>query len=70
MATEIYLGTPPQYVINWIKSHFKPAVREKTLITFTDGTSEEYDWEGELSSQMIIDAGLYDENEGSWTKEP
>lgn len=43
---------------------------EKTLITFTDGTSEEYDWEGELSIQMIIDAGLYDENDGSWTKEP
>jgi len=37
MATEIYLGTP-QHVIDWIKSHFKPAAREKTLITFTDGT--------------------------------
>ena len=42
----------------------------KTRITFTDGSNGEYDWSGEISSQTLIDAGLYDENEGSWIKEP
>lgn len=49
MATETYLGAPPQHVIDWIKSHSKPAAREKTLITFADGTSQEYDWSGEIT---------------------
>ena len=48
MATEIYLGNPPPYMIDWIKAHSKPAGNPKTKITFTDGTSQEYDWSGEL----------------------
>ena len=68
MATEIYLGTPPQYVIDWIKAHSKPAGNPKTKITFTDGNSQEYDWSGEISRQTMKDAGLY--NGSSWIKEP
>lgn len=49
MATEIYLGNPPQYMIDWIKAHSKPAIGPKTKITFTDGPSQEYDWKGEIT---------------------
>ena len=70
MATEIYLGNPPQHVIDWIKAHSKPIANPKTKITFTDGTSQEYDWSGEINQMTMIDAGLYDENEYIWTKEP
>ena len=49
MATEIYLGTPPQYVIDWIKAHSKPAANPKTKIMFIDGSVEEYDWSGEIT---------------------
>ena len=70
MATEIYLGTPPQYVIDWIKAHSKPVGNPKTKITFTDGNSQEYNWSGEINQMTMIDAGLYDENVYIWTKEP
>ena len=49
MATEIYLGNPPQYMIDWIKAHSKPAGNPKTKITFADGSVEEYDWSDEIS---------------------
>ena len=39
MATKIYLGEPPQYMIDWIKAHSKPVGNPKTKITFIDGTS-------------------------------
>ena len=58
MATEIYLGEPPQYMIDWIKAHSKPAGNPKTKITFKNGTSQEYDWSGEINQQTMIDAGL------------
>ena len=58
MATEIYLGTAPQYVINWIKAHSKPAGNPKTKITFTDGSVEEYDWSGEITKDTMINSGL------------
>ena len=48
MATEIYLGNPPPYMIDWIKAHSKPAGNPKTKITFTDGSFKEYDWSGEI----------------------
>ena len=67
MATEIYLGNPPQHVIDWIKAHSKPAGNPKTKITFTDGTSQEYDWSGEITGKTMIDAGLFDDY--GWTKE-
>ena len=59
MATEIYLGEPPQYVIDWIKAHSKPAGNPKTKITFKDGSVEEYDWSGEITQQTMADAGLW-----------
>ena len=46
----------------------------KTRITFTDGTTEEYDWSGEITQQTMIGAGLYmydgSSDKGSWIKEP
>ena len=60
MAT--YLGNPSQHIINWIKAHSKPAANPKTKITFADGSVEEYDWSGEITQQMMIDAGLHDGN--------
>ena len=73
MATEIYLGNPPQYVIDWIKAHSKPTGNPKTKITFTDGTSQEYDWSGEINQQTMIDVGLLDNNNPdlpTWIKKP
>lgn len=70
MATEIYLGEPPQHIKEWIIAHFKPASNPKTKITFTDGSVKEYDWSGEIDQQTIVDAGLYDGNESTWIKEP
>ena len=68
MATEIYLGNPPQHVIDWIKAHSKPAVGPKTKMTFTDGTSQEYEWSGKINQMTMIDAGLYDGNLYIWVK--
>ena len=70
MAMEIYLGNPPQYMIDWIKAHSKPAVSPKTKITFTDGSVEEYDWSGEIDQGTMINTGLFDEHEYIWTKKP
>ena len=70
MATKIYLGEPPQYMIDWIKAHSKPAVGPKTKITFTDGTSQEYDWKGVCDIVSMIEAGLFDEDEYTWIKKP
>ena len=62
MGTQVFLGNPPQHVIDWIKAHSKPAGNPKTKITFTDGTSQEYDWSGELSRQTMTDAGVYNKD--------
>lgn len=70
MATKIYLGEPPQYMIDWIKAHSKPVGNSKTKITFTDGTSQEYDWSGEINLNTIIAAGLFSEDGGAWIKRP
>ena len=70
MATEIYLGNPPQHVIDWIKAHSKPVGNPKTKITFTDGTSQEYDWSGEINQQTMIDAGLLNGDSYDWVKNP
>ena len=69
MATEIYLGEPPQHVKEWIIAHSKPVGNPKTKITFTDGTSQEYDWSGEINRQTMIDAGLFDGDSYGWVKE-
>ena len=70
MATKIYLGNPPQYVIDWIKAHSKPVANPKTKIMFADGTSQEYDWSEEINQQTMIDAGLLNGNEYIWIKTP
>ena len=70
MATEIYLGEPPQHVIDWIKAHSKPVGNPKTKITFTDGTEGEYDWSGEINQQTMIDAGLFNGDSYDWVKNP
>ena len=70
MATEIYIGNPPPRMIDWIKAHSKPAGNPKTKITFTDGTSQEYDWKGEITLQTMIDAGLFNGNANNWVKTP
>lgn len=69
MATEIYLGNPPQHVIDWIKAHSKPVASPKTKLTFTDGSIEEYDWSGEINRQTMIDAGLFNRDSSTWIKE-
>lgn len=70
MATEIYLGNPPQHVIDWIREHSKPVATPKTKITFTDRSVQEYDWSGEINQQTMVDAGLYDKDNHVWIKEP
>lgn len=70
MATEIYLGNPPQYVIDWIKAHSKPAGNPKTKITFTDGSSREYDWSGKITKRTMVDAGLLANGNPTWLKNP
>ena len=70
MATEIYLGNPPQYVIDWIKAHSKPAIGPKTKITFADGDVKEYDWSGEINDKTMTDAGLFDGSFPGWIKTP
>ena len=70
MATKIYLGNPPQYVIDWIKAHSKPVANPKTKIMFADRTSQEYDWSEEINQQTMIDAGLLNGNEYIWIKTP
>ena len=42
----------------------------KTVLTFTDNTSEEYEWSGEITRNNIVDAGLWDVDHGGWIKEP
>ena len=42
----------------------------KTVITFTDNTSEEYEWSGEITRNNIVDAGLWDVDHGGWIREP
>ena len=70
MATEIYLGNPPQHVIDWIREHSKPVVSPKTKITFTDGSVEEYDWSGNIDFLTMHDAGIYFRYTGAWIKNP
>ena len=75
MATEIYLGNPPQHVIDWIKAHSKPTVKAETHIKFTDETEGEYLIEGVMDCPALVAAGLMPEGSGtiarpSWIKSP
>ena len=59
-----FLGLPSKKIKEWIKSHCP-----KTVISFDDGTTGIFDWRGELTSQMMIDAGLKS-NDTTWLKNP
>lgn len=65
MATKIYLGEPPQYMIDWIREHSKPVVKKETHIKFTDGTEGDYLIEGTMDCPALVAAGLM--SEGSTT---
>ena len=45
-------------------------VNPKTKITFTDGTSQEYDWKGKINQQTMIGAELYTKYNNKWVKMP
>ena len=47
-----------------------PAGHPETRITFSDGSSDTYEWSGEIDQQTMVDAGLYDDNEWTWIKQP
>ena len=66
--TQIFLGYPPEHIKNWIIGHSKPVGNPKTKITFTDRSSQEFDWSGYIDQQTMITDGLYNGNE--WVKEP
>lgn len=70
MATEIYLGTPPQYVIDWIKAHSKPVVKKETHIKFDDGTEGDYLIEDVMDNNALTTAGLMNSTTPSWVKNP
>ena len=75
MATRIYLGEPPQYMIDWIKAHSKPVGNPKTKITFSDGSKGEYLIKGVIDCPALIAAGLMPEGSGTgapptWIKNP
>ena len=75
MATEIYLGNPPQYMIDWIKAHSKPAVKVETHIKFRDGMEGDYLIEGAMDCPALIAAGLMPPGSGTeigpgWNKNP
>ena len=73
MATKIYLGNPPQHVIDWIKAHSKPAVKAETHIKFIDGTEGDYLIEGAMDVDALIAAGLMPEGSNLppfWNKDP
>ena len=75
MGTQVFLGNPPQHVIDWIKAHSKPVVKNETHIKFADGTEGDYLIEGAMDFQALIAAGLMPPGSGtdedpSWIKDP
>ena len=47
-----------------------PAGHPETCITFSDGSSDTYEWSGEIDQQTMVDAGLFDDSQWTWIKEP
>ena len=68
MGIEVYLGEPPKHIKDWIINNSKPAGNPKTKITFTDGSSQEYDWSGEINNQTTDASGLT--KNWAWLKSP
>jgi hypothetical protein len=46
MSTKVYLGYPPPNARRWIEEEYR---KRKTIITFEDQSTEEYDWSGEVT---------------------
>ena len=44
-------------------------MKMKTFIMFDDGTTQRFDWKGELSNQTLIAAGLKSDY-NTWLKNP
>ena len=65
----VFLGKPPAGIEAWIKDHHGPVEHPETRITFSDGSSDTYEWSGTIDRQTMIDAGLFDEDETTWIKE-
>ena len=75
MGTQVFVGNPPQHVIDWIKAHSKPVVKNETHVKFADGTEGDYLIEGTMDWPALIAAGLMPEGSGtsrppSWIKNP
>ena len=62
MAVEIYLGNPPEHIVQWIKDHSGPVSHPETRFTLQDGTVETYNIIGTLDQQWMIANGFWDEN--------
>ena len=66
MATQIYLGNPPENIKKWIEEHvvIEPAESPLTKIWFTDEPDKcyEYDWEGDLTTAMVNEGFIGDGN--------
>ena len=69
MGIEVFLGEPPQHIKEWIINNSQTG-NPKTKITFTDGTSQEYDWKGEINQKTMIVAELYTKYNNKWVKMP
>jgi hypothetical protein len=59
-----FLGIPTKKIKKWIKDH-----DPKTSIEFDDGTTQRFDWSGELINQKLIDVGLKSDY-NTWLKNP
>ena len=47
-----------------------PAGHPETRITFSDGSSDTYEWSGEIDYNTMVDVGLFNADEWTWIKEP
>ena len=48
-----------------------PVSHPETRITFSDGSSDTYEWSGEINQQTMVDAGLFGvEDEMTWRRQP
>jgi hypothetical protein len=71
MATQIYLGYPPENIKKWIEEHvvIEPTnkYKEATQFIYNDGTIEEYDT-NIIDGELLKNAGLFDEYDEKTTK--
>ena len=71
MATQIYLGYPPENIKKWIMENvvIEPTnkYKEATQFIYNDGTIEEYDT-NIIDGELLKNAGLFDEYDEKTTK--